>query len=908
MRTLLLAVFAIFLALGSAAQITTEPQLPVASKPVTLTFNSAKDPKLELFTADLYAHTGVIVEGKTEWQHVIGQWKQNDVQPKLTNKGNGVYELVVSPDINTFYSVEKSEKVTRMAFVFRSADGSKQTNDLFVDVFEEGFVVNLACDFTGRIFDLGKAYSWEANSSNDASLSLVFNQQTLATGTGKKLTASYTFTSAGLAWMVARAEHQGQVVWDSVQVFVRENTLLAALPIGSAKGISYPTAQSARLVLWAPGKSFVFVVGDFNNWLFQNKFQMKRDGDFFWLDIDNLESYKEYGFQYVIDGLVQVADPYSAKILDPWNDKDIKTETYPGLLAYPTGKTTGIASVLQTGKAKFNWEAKNFVMPSTEKLVIYEMLIRDFTNEHTYESVIGKLDYLKDLRVNVLELMPVNEFEGNSSWGYNPSFYFAADKYYGRSDDLKKLVDECHKRGIAVVVDMVLNHSYGQSPLVQMYMDNWTITSANPWYNVKSNFQNTSLSWGYDFNHDNPATRELIDSVNSFWINEFKVDGFRFDFTKGFSNTPYGPDSWGSAYDAHRVANLKRMADEIWKRKPGALVICEHLADNSEEKELANYGMLLWGNMNGAYREAARGGNADFSQGIFSSRGWSKANLVTYMESHDEERVVYTAKTSGLSGGSYNIRNLTTALQRQELNSLFLLPLPGPKMIWQFGELGYDYSIDFNGRLGEKPILWNFTQNSGRANLFRVMAKLNHLKQQYEEFTPEQAEYGLNGTVKWYRLSSGGQHVLAVGNFGLTETTTIMNFPTTGVWYDYFGGTNINVTQQNTAISLLPGAYKLYSTRQFSVPDIRVSVSESVIPQEQIRFYPNPAQNNLTVEMEKASSLTLFSGTGKLIRRIPNESQETMLTVDLDGLPRGVYLVKVNEANGQQNFFRFLKQ
>jgi 1,4-alpha-glucan branching enzyme len=148
-----------------------------------------------------------------------------------------------------------------------------------------------------------------------------------------------------------------------------------------------------------------------------------------------------------------------------------------------------------------------------------------------------------------------------------------------------------------VVIDMVLNHSYGQSPFVQMYMDNWTITPDNPWYNVKSNFQNQSLTWGYDFNHDSQATRELVDSINSFWMSEYKIDGFRFDFTKGFSNTPYGPSSWGSSYDAARVANLKRMADEIWKRKPGTLVILEHLADNDEEKALADYGMLLWGNM-----------------------------------------------------------------------------------------------------------------------------------------------------------------------------------------------------------------------------------------------------------------------------------------------------------------------
>src|SRR5690606_2409553 len=127
-----------------------------------------------------------------------------------------------------------------------------------------------------------------------------------------------------------------------------------------------------------------------------------------------------------------------------------------------------------------------------------------------------------------------------------------------------------------------------------------------------------------------------------FWMTEYKVDGFRFDFTKGFSNTPFGENSWGSEYDAARIANLKRMADEIWKRKEDALVIFEHLSDNPEEKELADYGILMWGILHGQYREAARGntGVSDLSPGVYDHRGWNEPNLITYAESHDEERIM----------------------------------------------------------------------------------------------------------------------------------------------------------------------------------------------------------------------------------------------------------------------------
>ena len=286
----------------------------------------------------------------------------------------------------------------------------------------------------------------------------------------------------------------------------------------------------------------------------------------------------------------------------------------------------------------------------------------------------------------------------------------------------------------------------------------------NPWYNVQSNFANPDAQWGYDFNHDSDATRELVDSINAFWMTEYQVDGFRFDFTKGFSNTPYGSTSWGSNYDADRIRNLKRMSDEIWQRNEDAIIIFEHLADNSEETELANYGICLWGNMNYNYMHAGIGEQQDLSWGVYSNRNWNEPNLVSYMESHDEERIVYILKQQGYKVDDYNIRLLSTALDRQELNSLFFIPLPGPKMIWQFGELGYDYSINYNGRIGEKPILWSYTTKEDRIDLFKTMSKLNYLKQNYEEFkAPTSFVMNLSGMVKSYRMSNADHHVVAVG-------------------------------------------------------------------------------------------------------------------------------------------------
>ena len=879
-----------------SAQITTTPELPIATQNVTITFDSSKESRLGFFTGELFTHTGVKIEGNNDWQHVIGSWGNNTDQPKLTNKGNGIYELAITPDINSFYSVPANEKVIQLAFVFRSADGSSQTNDMFVNVYEDGLVVEITEPSSTGILAKNQAVSISAISSVNASLKLFLNETTLTQNTGKEISTTHTFTESGTFWIIAEATANNETVRDSAQVFIREDIVFETKPAAYKKGINYPTDTSAALVLWAPFKDFVFVIGDFNDWKSSNEFQMKKDGDFFWLEIPDLEKGKEYIFQYFIDGEIRVADPYTEKIADPWNDETITNEVYPDLIQYPENKTSGIASVLQPGQEKYNWEIEDFQVPEKEKLVIYELLIRDFTSEHTYKSVLEKLDYLEDLNINVLELMPVNEFEGNCSWGYNPSFYFAPDKYYGPKNELKKLIDECHKRGIAVVIDMVLNHSYGQSPFVQMYMDNYTILPENPWYNVQHNFQNTAAHWGFDFNHESLATKELVDSVSSFWMSEYKIDGFRMDFTKGFSNTIYGSSSWGSDYDTQRILNLKRMTDEIWKRNEDAIVIFEHLAENSEETELANYGILLWGNLHGSYLQAARGntGSSDLSWAVFEHRGWNDPNIVSYPESHDEERIMYEIKISGLTNENYNIKNQQTALDRIELNSLFHILLPGPKMIWQFGERGYDISINaFGGRLAEKPPYWHYLDNTNRTDLFKIMAKLNHLKQTYNEFSSTNFEYSLAGATKWYSYNNVENHVLAAGNFGIVGNVANVTFPATGTWYEFFTNDSIDVNDPSQSLNLNPGEYRLYSTQKFEEPRVVTKISEVVTQNNNIKIYPNPANNEINISSDNSiSEIQIYSLAGKLKFQSSSVFNNTF-NVNLNEFTPGIYLVKV---------------
>lgn len=586
--------------------------------------------------------------------------------------------------------------------------------------------------------------------------------------------------------------------------------------IGSLRdGINKISDDSLGFVLYAPGKTSVYLIGDFNNWQISESYKMEKTGDRFWIKIGSLQKGKEYICQYLIDGSIRIADPYANKISDPWNDKDISSTVYPNLISYPTGKTTEIAMVVNTDRTEYSWNVTNFKVTNPENMVIYEILIRDFTDKRTIKGVQEKLSYLKDLGINAIELMPFNEFEGNDSWGYNPSFYFATDKAYGTSNDYKDFIDACHTNGIAVIMDMVLNHSYGQSPLVRMYMTGNNVSADNPWYNVTS--PNTDYSWGYDFNHERTATQNFVDSVCAYWMKEYKIDGFRFDFTKGFTNTV----GTGWDYDASRIKILERMTSEIWKRKSDAIVIFEHLTDNSEEKVLSDYGIYLWGNMNGKYNEATMGYGdqldgselkGDVSYTSYKQRGWTKPNLVAYMESHDEERIMFKNKSYGKVYEDYDVKDIPTGLKRTEAAAVIMMSFPGPKMIWQFGELGYDYELN-DDRLAKKPIRWDYYDVPARKSLYDIYSKMNKLRNTNSIFYTSDYVANVKDQFKQILLKSNNGYVCAVANLDYKKASATVNFGKTGEWEDYFTGEKLTLTATDKAIELQPGEYRLYISK-----------------------------------------------------------------------------------------------
>ncbi len=901
-KSIVISIIVIVCALfeGLAQVVITDPEFPTAQDAITLYFDaSLGNQELKDYTGDIYAHTGVITNESTDpsnWKYVIAGWSENTEKAKLTQVSTNLYTLEIQPSIKEFYGVAEDEEILQLAFVFRNSDGSKVAResdggDIFADVYEPGLSVNISLPIDDYIILPGEQVNISASSNDADTMKLFIDDIFVNKWVGTSVDYTLTENDAGSHKILIIAKNTEEEVKDSVYYFARGEANVASIPAGWKTGINYLADDSVGLVLFAPNKEFIFTIGDFTEWKLDEKFMMNEapDSRFYWLAIGDLTPQKEYIFQYYIDGEILIADPYTEKTSDP-NDKYITEDSYPELIEYPAYNTKEIASVLQTNQDEYIWKNTDYVQPAKEKLIIYELLLRDFIAKHDYTTLIDTLDYLDSLGITAIELMPFNEFEGNESWGYNPSFYFAPDKYYGPKDDLKAFIDSCHGRGIAVIMDMVLNHSYGQSPLVRMYFDGDKPTSENPWYNIQS--PNSTYSWGYDFNHESDYTKEFVDSVNSFWLEYYKVDGFRFDFTKGFTNT--SGDGWD--YDESRINILKRMALQIWKHNPKAYVILEHLTDNTEEKNLAEFGMMLWGNMNYEYNEATMGYSSDLAGASYKNRNWTVPNLVSYMESHDEERLMYKNLQYGNSTEGYDIKYLYTALNRIELAANFFIPIPGPKMIWQFGELGYDYSIDYDCRVCNKPIRWDYF-TSTRKRLYHVFSALNHLKSEYDVFSTDQFELSQSGNLKVLQLYDDEMDVVILGNFNVEEKEINPGFPYTGEWYEFYSGDTLEVSEVNDYITLAAGEYRLYTSLKLYDPDIPASIFDNLKNEyKSARVYPNPSSDIIYFELEQNyyqnGQIYLYDINGRLQKQKDLNEQGT-IQLNISELNEGIYYYKI---------------
>lgn len=942
----------------SFSQVTISPNPFEVDESITITLDtnsSATDCNGFSSPTKVYIHSGVGDDSNAFGISVTGNWGQDDGIGEMTNQGGGIYSITFVPE--TYYNLTSSQasNVIQMGMVFRNEDGSQEykANGCQDFIFDVGsFQINLStptADTTiltsGNDFDISAT-----NIGGNANYTLTSNGLVIDNQTS---TDSYSYTDMNVTDNTTyelSAVLDGTTITKTFSVIIDPGTIVDFMPINYDEGINYIDDNTAVLVLYAGGKDFIYVAGSFNNYEPDISYAMRRDvsRNLFWLELTGLTPGQIETYEYWVGdktpptnspSIVKVADPYSTLILSSFDDPWISNTTYPNLPAFPE-KAGFEVSVLQTGQTPYNWQITNFNKPKKEDLIIYEVLVRDFDADRNYQDLIDKIDYFKNLNINAIQLMPVMEFEGNESWGYNTSYHMALDKFYGTEDKFKEFVDVCHQNGIAVILDLALNHAFGRNPMVRMWMSDsdgngfGDPNSENPYFNQQATH---SYSVGYDYNHQNTVVQNYVKRVIKHWIEDFNIDGFRWDLTKGFTqNCTSSDEGCTNAYQQDRVDILREYADYSWSLDDNHYVIFEHLGSENEEKEWANYrygegkGIMMWGKMTDPYNELTMGqsGNKNINGvGHKSRSSFNGPRVVGYPESHDEERLMYKNLAFGnTSNGSHNVQDLNTAISRMSALAAVSVMVPGPKMIWHFGELGMENSIftcnngttNFPGngdgqgdcKLDTKPQpQWanNWLSDAIRGSVYEDWSKLHKLKTDEPVF---EGDYTITSGDYTPRIdvfdnsipNSELKNVIILANFDVVSQTVNTNFPAgvTSTWYDLMDSTGTTtVSNATTSISIPAGQFRILGNRPSNV----LSVDDDELLD--FTIYPNPTQSLFSINTN-VSDIEIYDLTGKMVKAFKGDFTQTD-SFDISSLNSGMYIVKVENDNKQTMTTKLVK-
>lgn len=517
--------------------------------------------------------------------------------------------------------------------------------------------------------------------------------------------------------------------------------------------------NSIEFKLWAPYNSKASLVGDF---LEDSIVEMERGKDGYFRTKVKLE-----------DG--QYAYKFRVKSLSPFLDSDEWTYVIDPYATEVDEANQEAIVRIKDGEIiidDYVWQHNDVELPKPDELVIYEMLVQDFTEkagEGSFQTVLDKLDYLQDLGVNALELMPVQSCPMEIGWGYNLRHYFALRSKYGKPSDLKRLVDECHARGIILMLDVVLNHSEAEAPLTKIDYNYWYLEDP----------KDPDQNWGpefdynhYDENYERFPARDFMREMISFWITEYRFDGLRFDAVKQLDNPEV----------------LKLMVDEAGQvaRYPDSLfTAAEHIP---EKPEICG----LEGPVDGSWRVSFHYNFLDIIKGEGSAVDKVKemidptqmgfegtSTVINYLTSHDQNRVMANLADMGIFDEA--------AFKRAKLGATLVFTAMGVPMIWMGEEFG-EYKPK---TLDPAPLDWTLLENDHNAGLFQYYKGLIALRKENAALRSdnisvfhENADAGVLGYMRWHDM---GARVAVVMNCSdsFIAGYEVADMPEDGVWHEW---------------------------------------------------------------------------------------------------------------------------
>ena len=777
----LFAAILCFAAFSAKADVfTTSPAiLQDQSTDVVITFHADECPVagLKNLSTDLYAHVGATINGNS-WQKAPA-WKDNSAKYLFKRVSNNTYELKIG-NIREYFALNDADKLTQVCIIARTADGSVQTADYFIDVHPEGFNISLTSTPSSKFFTSATTYNITANSTMAADLKIyVDGELKKEASNATVLPYSQTFSTPGHGWQVkATATANGETIETVMDIYyvningaVQENYPGGVPRQGAVKNAD----GSVTFCLLAPQKKNVMIVGSWDDYKFLEKNSMKYQDyngyRYFWTTVTGLANDQYYMYYYLVDGQYAVGDPYSHLVLDFMSDKWLKDTQPAGIFPdrpqYPNDKISeadGIMLAVYKGDLDdYKWKVNNFKIKDRNSLVIYEMLFRDFTGtdtiaDGTVREAINKIPYLKDLGVTAVELLPIMEFDGNNSWGYNTNFYMAPDKAYGSPDDYKEFIDKCHQNGIAVILDIVFNHTPGLAPWYKMYPQ-----GSNPFYNPDAPHDYSVYE---DIRQEYEPWKIHWKDVIEYWLKVYKVDGFRFDLVKGLGDS----DSYKSgteAYNQSRINNMIRLHKNITDVNPDAIHINEHLAGAQEENEMAKDGQYNWNKQTGIATSYAKGNGADFKYFMSTACSRLETSTIDYAVSHDEEQIGYGARYDKTNSKTRSSKSLRAAMLGSVGAQMMLFP--GPKMIWMFQELGDEQQLPSEGRTDPKFLVWDNLDDTEYVRIYQAYKDIINLRKDNPELFANSQIVTLDGFnggtgVRSIRLTAGDKEIIGFFN------------------------------------------------------------------------------------------------------------------------------------------------
>ena len=549
------------------------------------------------------------------------------------------------------------------------------------------------------------------------------------------------------------------------------STGAAAVP-SSREGMGavlYPGGVAFRV--WAPNAAGVSVAGSFNGWR-------------------AVPLAREEGGRWSADVAgVKAGDEYRFVLRTPGGETLWRTDPY----ARDVTSSVGNAVVVDPA---FDWgDPSGYRTPPWSELVVYELHVGTFNDvpggaPGSFDSVVAKLDYLRDLGINAIELMPTAEFASDWSWGYNPAYIFAVESAFGGPAEMKRLVREAHARGIAVILDVVYNH-LGPSDLDLWQFDGWSLDGKGGIYFYQD--WRSRTPWGDtrpDYGREE-VRRYLRDNAR-MWLEEFRMDGLRWDATAYIRNADGGgdpardiPDGW---------ALMQAVTRETDERQPWKLHVAEDLRGNEWiTREAAGGGAGFDTQWDGDFVHPVRRALVarwDHERSMEELRaavehrfGGDPLRRVVYTESHDEvangrARVPHEIAPDDPGGW--------LARKRSTLGAALVFTSPGIPMLFQGQEI-----LEDEWFRDQDPVDWS--KLAKHAGIHRLYTDLARLRRNGWDHTrglrgPHVRVHHVNDADKliaFHRWVAGGPRddVLVVANFAdRAYDAYALGFPRGGEW------------------------------------------------------------------------------------------------------------------------------